>query len=385
MKCLFGYMVLSSAALLGLLGSVITMVAIEKYKIIMDLITFYFLLFNFAIVGCIAIFFPKGIPAYITQSYLVATSIILAWQLSQFNDWTAWCLLVLLALYDLCAVLTPCGPLKALIGLMSKDGAPSLPGLLYEARLPDGVERPRNNNQRQSNDNSNSAGGEDQEESGLRSSSQNKHTKQVEQQQPLQQEPSMQQTTATATQGVVHATSRQRRSTNNRNPGPTGLLPLAIALIYKLPILSPPQFSSTQNESIMRRSQFTSQQLKSNVVVQFPRSGGYIYVDTPNDGEDEEQQPNPSTRWSFLKRKKKKKEKTRYIAFDRNNNVKRVLILDRDGSVFEELDDGGEGSGNGLESNSIKLGLVRLLFVGYYERTILFQDIQNHFVSLHIG
>ena len=104
MKCLFGYMVLSSASLLGLLGSVIVSVAIQKYEITIDIITFYFLLFNFAIVGTISIFFARGIPTFVTQGYLVMTSVILAWQLSQFNDWTAWCLLVALALYDLCAV-----------------------------------------------------------------------------------------------------------------------------------------------------------------------------------------------------------------------------------------------------------------------------------------
>lgn len=41
----------------------------------------------------------------------------------------------MLALYDLCAVLTPCGPLKLLVGLMQERNEP-LPGLLYEAHLP---------------------------------------------------------------------------------------------------------------------------------------------------------------------------------------------------------------------------------------------------------
>jgi hypothetical protein len=41
----------------------------------------------------------------------------------------------MLALYDLCAVLTPCGPLKMLVGLMQERNEP-LPGLLYEANLP---------------------------------------------------------------------------------------------------------------------------------------------------------------------------------------------------------------------------------------------------------
>jgi Presenilin len=48
----------------------------------------------------------------------VATSVIMAWQLSRFDEWTGWALLCVLAMYDLCAVLSPCGPLKALVNLM---------------------------------------------------------------------------------------------------------------------------------------------------------------------------------------------------------------------------------------------------------------------------
>ena len=40
-------------------------------------------------------------------------------------------------LYDLCAVLTPCGPLRMLVNLIQKEGRP-LPGLLYEAEVNQG-------------------------------------------------------------------------------------------------------------------------------------------------------------------------------------------------------------------------------------------------------
>lgn len=49
-------------------------------------------------------------------------------------QWTSWALLVMLALYDLCAVLTPCGPLRALINLAQTRRDP-IPGLLYEANV----------------------------------------------------------------------------------------------------------------------------------------------------------------------------------------------------------------------------------------------------------
>lgn len=54
----------------------------------------------------------------------------------------------MLALYDLCAVLTPCGPLKMLVGLMQERNEP-LPGLLYEANLPPPTDYSQNQPSRQ--------------------------------------------------------------------------------------------------------------------------------------------------------------------------------------------------------------------------------------------
>ena len=110
--------------------------------------------YNFCIVGVVSIFWAQGIPTFVTQGYLVATSVILAWQLAHFDACrymqfsqvlllhsyysyasqltrhhfigTAWCLLFMLAVYDLCAVLTPCGPLKALVHLMQHEDAPEM-------------------------------------------------------------------------------------------------------------------------------------------------------------------------------------------------------------------------------------------------------------------
>ncbi|EEC51311.1 predicted protein, partial [Phaeodactylum tricornutum CCAP 1055/1] len=133
MKILLGYMILSSMLLLGFLCSIMFEVAIDRYELNVDVLSFYFFLYNFSVVGTVAIFFGKGIPPFVTQGYLIATSVIVAWQLAFFDAWTAWVLLVLLALYDLFAVLTPCGPLKALVNLMQQEDAPDMPGLLYEA------------------------------------------------------------------------------------------------------------------------------------------------------------------------------------------------------------------------------------------------------------
>jgi len=136
MKCLFGYMAFSSTMLLGLMGGLLWYTALVRWDLPCDYLTFVAILYNFAFVGVAAIFYQKGIPTWVTQGYLVLISCIMAWQLSRFEEWTGWALLVVLALYDLCAVLTPCGPLKYLVGLMQERDAPTMPGLLYEAELP---------------------------------------------------------------------------------------------------------------------------------------------------------------------------------------------------------------------------------------------------------
>ena len=146
MKIFTGYMVIVTALLLGYFTFNMAVVAIQKYNIRSDKLSLAYIIWNYAIVGVLAIFFNTGIPKVVTQGYLVTSSVVLAWQLSYFNDWTAWTLLVMLALYDLFAVLSPCGPLRALTQLMSRPGARPLPGLLYEARLPTGVERPNRAN-----------------------------------------------------------------------------------------------------------------------------------------------------------------------------------------------------------------------------------------------
>lgn len=70
MKFLIGYMVFSSASLLGLLGDYMGSIAIEIYRIPIDKISYSLFMYNFAIVGVTAIFYQKGIPQSVTQIYL---------------------------------------------------------------------------------------------------------------------------------------------------------------------------------------------------------------------------------------------------------------------------------------------------------------------------
>ncbi|KAL3915818.1 MAG: hypothetical protein SGARI_008103, partial [Bacillariaceae sp.] len=212
MWCLIGYMMFASTSLLGFLGGHMWYMAVQIYSLPVDKLTFVGVLWNFAAVGVLSIFYGRGIPKYVTQGYLICTSVILAWHLSYFDDVMAWTLLFCLALYDLCAVLTPCGPLKALVNLMSKEDAPEMPGLLYEADLPPEARRPGGPRSRDNDNNNSSTANEDADNSQTASGNND-------------------------TAGSDYdAVTDDRSETGDETEGPRIQLPLAVARVYNLSV-----------------------------------------------------------------------------------------------------------------------------------------------------
>jgi presenilin 1 len=284
-------------------------------------------------VGVLAIFFGRGIPKSVTQGYLIATSVILAWHLSYFDDWTTWTLLMMLALYDLCAVLTPCGPLKALVNLMSQDDSPDMPGLLFEAELPPEAKRPGGKKSRPDNSaETNSQVTSHQEGSGLV-----KSTEQQDQVLDSHTKPAQ----------VARSSETQERVVQ---------VPLAIAKVYNLSVIgiplesistmhpkrstsatAAPLLSSSEEDAfIALPTNPSTAQLRASVTVRLPTNGGRL---------------EPVAR----------RGKKVYLERDRHGEPKRVLWVDRDGKVFAELRDGDEEAGNDGH-NSIRLGLGDFIF-----------------------
>lgn len=314
MKCIIGYMMLCSTSLLGFLGGHMYWVAIQIYNMPVDQLSFYLFLWNFAAVGVTAIFLGIGIPKYVAQGYLICTSVILAWHLSYFDEYMTWALLFMLALYDLCAVLTPCGPLKALVNLMSRDNAPEMPGLLYEADLPPEARRPTSK----------------------------------------KNEVGSHRSYATQRLNTSDEQSGSRSNSTSSDSGPMIEVPLAVARVYDLPVLDIPESSKgvLGLESSNRKGSTsapllgddgedevyipddpTPAQLMTDVFVKLPKLGGRI-------------------------EKIRRGGKTVYLERDRFGNPKRVLWVDRMGRVFAESADA-EDTG---DRNSIRLGLGDFIF-----------------------
>jgi len=420
MKCLIGYMILSSAALLALLGGSMFDTFLQVTSIPFDTLSFYFFLYNFAIVGTVSIFYQKGIPPLITKAYLVATSTIVAWRLSSLDPWTAWTLLVLLALYDLCAVLTCCGPLKLLVNMMSKDGAPSMPGLLYEGTLPDGVHR----NRRDSNSNNNTGAdnGESRNDgdgnhrttengnstqttnghhsnrntnnnersrsdisrkrskvkrtngSSRRNESENNTTdnhgrSNTDQDQSIQRE-----TTSynSSNNHSYHQNGNHSRESQPRNytDGIVQEIPLALARLYRLEIIAPQQYATPAGSRYSRRQEgeerrspiqqqdYSAEELRSNVQVLFQGGGGRIEVET---SEGEENGIEATRRRRRRRNRPSTQDEVRYIIIDRHGVVKRKLFVNMEGKIFEEIEKEVSAESDDGD-NTIKLGLGDFIF-----------------------
>lgn len=122
----------SAFLVLGFMGGEISLFLIKDFSIPVDCITFLVVLFNFAVVGVLAVFMPK-MAILVTQGYLIIIGMLAAYWFTLLPEWTTWVLLVAMSLYDLAAVLLPVGPLRLLVELaISRDE--DIPALVYEAR-----------------------------------------------------------------------------------------------------------------------------------------------------------------------------------------------------------------------------------------------------------
>ncbi|KAH7823241.1 putative Peptidase A22A, presenilin [Monocercomonoides exilis] len=131
-KFIYGWLVIATVILLGLFGGTIMYNLVIRYSIPIDWFTFFFFCLNFSVAGVISVYITS--PLSIQQGILVFISIFMAWALTNLPEWTTWILLVLVAVYDLFAVLCPCCALNKLIEIADERNEP-IPGLIYTAEM----------------------------------------------------------------------------------------------------------------------------------------------------------------------------------------------------------------------------------------------------------
>jgi presenilin-like A22 family membrane protease len=394
-KCLSGYMIMSSTMILGLLASNLSFVAIERYQIPIDKISFYIIMYNFAMTGVLCIIAPGGaVPYYLNQCYLAATSIIVAWHFSRFDPWTAWVLLILLALYDLFAVLSPYGPLRALVNLMQRENSPMIPGLLYEANLstqPQPLQQQQQQQPQQRNHQNHlpqptnrasqetrnggrandDAGSAEEDSPGaedaplLSNDHSSHHEESIEKDrgdddvaQPQQQLQQQQPTGDTRGSHVTDSTRAESRSVDTTGDVP-GRIPLALAQRYKLRFPHDPQpYWITDPEHPVP---YTPAQLHGVVDVLFPRRGGRIVPTISLD----------TASGAFYRRHRTTgrhgggADETRYTIIDHTGVHRRVIFVTHEGRVFEDLREQQyreDEEEDAKERTSIKLGLGDFIF-----------------------
>jgi len=132
LKIIYGWLMFTTAILLAFFGGFMFYSMIVTYNLPLDFVTFSFIVWNFMIVGILAIFWYG--PSKLNQGYLIIISSLMATVFTYLPEWTTWCILAVVAIYDLFAVLCPRGPLRILVETAQKRDEP-IPALLYNASV----------------------------------------------------------------------------------------------------------------------------------------------------------------------------------------------------------------------------------------------------------